>query len=97
MGGVTRAEEVSIRSQRRVVLLENRVERAAGRKGEALLRAAQLRSKIDGMRRERLLFDQLRAKMERGLAAAAQEAAGILAQTARTHDERVSCRANPRE
>jgi hypothetical protein len=86
MGGVTRAEEVSVRAQRLVVLLENRVERAAGKRGEAELRGAALRARVDGLRRERRLFDQLAAKMRRGTGARAREAAAVLARAAAAHE-----------
>lgn len=92
MGGVTNAMEVSIRAQRRAVLLENRLEQAAGRRGEAAMLAEQLRTQVGGLRRERLLFDQLRRKMERAVLARAGEAAATVARAARLHDER--CKAD---
>lgn len=86
MGGINRALEVSVRAQRRVVLLENRVQQAAGARSGAELQAAKLKEKVDGLRREKKLFEELTAKMEAAVTNKAREVGEILKRTMETHD-----------
>jgi hypothetical protein len=88
MGGINRALEVSVRAQRRVVLLENRVQQAAAARSGAELQAAKLKEKVDGLRKEKKLFEELTAKMEAGVTNKAREVAEILKRTVETHDAR---------
>ncbi|KAG7668582.1 hypothetical protein KSW81_005345 [Nannochloris sp. 'desiccata'] len=73
MGGINRALEVSVRAQRRVVLLENRVQQAAAARSGAELQAAKLKEKVDGLRREKKLFEELTSKMEADVTNKARE------------------------
>ena len=86
MGGINRAEEVSIRAQRRVILLENRVQQAAAARSAAELQASTLKEKVDGLRREKRLFEELTRKMEAAVASRAEDIADILAKTTAAHD-----------
>ena len=86
MGGINRAEEVSIRAQRRVILLENRVQQAAAARSAAELQASTLKEKVDGLRREKRLFEELTRKMEAAVASRAEDIAEILAKTTAAHD-----------
>jgi len=86
MGGINNALEASVRAQRRVILLENRVQQAAGAKSAAELRSAQIRDKVNGLRRERRLFDELANKMERSLVGRAQEVYEVMKKTHEAHN-----------
>lgn len=86
MGGINNAAEVSIRAQRRVILLENRVQQAAAARSAAELQANKLKEKVDGLRREKRLFEELTGKMEAAVASRAEDIAEILAKTTATHD-----------
>lgn len=88
MGGVNRALELSVREQRQVILLENRVEQAAAALGAAQVTAGQLKEKIDGLRRERRLFDELTEKIGRALVAKAETISEMLARTVAAHGAR---------
>ncbi|KAH7621447.1 hypothetical protein Ndes2526B_g03797 [Nannochloris sp. 'desiccata'] len=88
MGGINRALEVSVRAQRRVVLLENRVQQAAAARSGAELQAAKLKEKVDGLRREKKLFEELTSKMEADVTNKAREVGEILKKTMITHDAR---------
>jgi len=88
MGGINRALEVSVRAQRRVVLLENRVQQAAAARSGAELQAAKLKEKVDGLRREKKLYEELTAKMEAGVTNKAREVGEILKRTMEAHDAR---------
>lgn len=88
VGGVNRALEESIRAQRKVVLLDNRVQQAATAKSTAEFEAEQIRSAVNGLRRERKLFDELAGKMEHGLVERAHEAYDTLKKIAEVHSAR---------
>ena len=88
MGGINRAAEISIRTQRRVILLENRVQQALSARSGAELQAAKLKEKVDSLRREKRLFEELTAKMENAVEAKAREIAEILAKTTEAHESR---------
>lgn len=89
MGGIYRAEEVSVRAQRKIILLENRIHQASSAKSTAELQASQLKDHVDGLRQERRLFDELSDKMERSIAQQAQDVNIMLKKIRETHTAQV--------
>ena len=93
MGGINNATEVSVRAQRRVVLLENRVQQAAAARSSAEMRASKLKEKIDRMRREKKLFEELTAKMEAAVEQKARDVQEVLKRTMEAHGARGKAKA----
>ena len=78
--------------QRRISLLEDRLQQASVRYNEQLTRNRQLRGRIDGLRRERRLFEELGGKLGRGLARRQAEMADLIARIAESHEAREKVR-----
>jgi hypothetical protein len=76
-----------------VVLLENRLQHASTRRSEASLKRSRLQDAVNGLRRERGLFIELKHKTEKSIKRQAQEAGAIIAKAAETHGERVKAAA----
>jgi hypothetical protein len=65
LGGVHAARDGYLQWQRRVALLEGRLEKALARRDEAVAANRTLRAEIDGLRRERLRFVDTYQRLER--------------------------------
>eukprot|EP00887_Chlorella_sp_A99_P008164 scaffold12.g8164.t1 len=98
MGGINNSTEQAIKArwpcggqgrvQRRIVILEDRVQQASVRYNDALTRSRALRVRVDSLRRERMLFEDLRRKMERGLARRRAEMADTIRAIGELHEAR---------
>lgn len=82
--------------QRRIRVLENRLQQASVRYNEAAARSRALRARIDSLRRERLLFDELAGKLQRGLARQKGEMVEVIARIAESHEAREKVRGQGR-
>ena len=67
MGGVNAARENNQQVQKHIKILENRLDKALQRYNEAVAHNRSLRSAIDDLRRERLVFEGIYRKLEREL------------------------------
>jgi chromosome segregation ATPase len=74
--------------QRRIRILEDRLQQASVRYNDALTRSRALRARIDGLRRERLLFEELHGKLQRGLARKKAEIVDVISNIAESHEAR---------
>lgn len=79
--------------QRRIRVLEDRLQQCTVRHNQGLTRSARLRARIDSLRRERLLFEELAGKLGRGLERRKEEMVGVIARIAEAHEarEKVGC------
>jgi hypothetical protein len=64
MGSITAAREQVQAAQKQITLLENRLDKCFVRFNEAATLNKQLRAQIDGLRRERLMFEALDATLQ---------------------------------
>lgn len=67
MGSITAAREQSQAALKQITLLENRLDKCFIRFNEAVTHNKQLRAQIDGLRRERLMFEALDATLQKEL------------------------------
>ncbi len=67
MGSITAAREQSQAALKQITLLENRLDKSFIRFNEAVTHNKQLRAQIDGLRRERLMFEALDATLQKEL------------------------------
>ena len=67
MGGVNAAKENNQQIKKQIKILENRLDKALQKYNESLAGNKQLRSNIDSLRRERIVFDQIYKKLENEL------------------------------
>lgn len=74
--------------QRKIRILEDRLQQASVRYNEMLTRNRGQRARINGLRRERLLFEELHAKLARGLERKKAEMVDAIARIAQLHEER---------
>jgi chromosome segregation ATPase len=68
MGGINTAKEQSIGVQKRIKILENRLEKAYVKFNQSITHTKQLREQINNLRRERLMFESIHTSLERELA-----------------------------
>ncbi|KAG5457461.1 MAG: hypothetical protein BJ554DRAFT_2520, partial [Olpidium bornovanus] len=68
MGGVNAATATSLGIQKRIRVLENRLDKSLTKFNEALAHNKRLRETIDNLRRERAVFENIRRKFEREIA-----------------------------
>eukprot|EP00898_Chlorokybus_atmophyticus_P005341 jgi/Chlat1/5808/Chrsp4S00482 len=78
MGGVNAARESNAAIAKQVKLLENRLDKALTKYNESVAANRRLRESIDGLRRERLVFDGIHKKLEKELADRKREMAAII-------------------
>lgn len=64
-GGVNAARESAQAIQKQIRVLENRLDKSLQKFNEAVAQNKELRDKIDSLRRERLVFDNIYSKLER--------------------------------
>ncbi len=67
MGSITAAREQSQAALKQITLLENRLDKCFIRFNESVTHNKQLRTQIDGLRRERLMFEALDATLQKEL------------------------------
>ena len=90
MGGVNAARENNQQIQKQIKILENRLDQALVKYNEALAHNRGLRDRIDNLRRERLVFDQIYRKLEKELAEKKKEMARIIEVSNRAYESRDS-------
>ena len=78
MGGIFNAKEQWVSRHRRIVLLENQVSQAMTGCDTLDTTVKQLVREIDGLRKEKALFDQLQGKLKRSLRLNAQHIGELL-------------------
>jgi len=77
-GGVNACKEVDRSVQKQIRVLENRLDKALIKFNEALAYNKKLREEIDNLRRERVIFDQINAKLAKELHEKKKEMAQII-------------------
>ena len=88
MGGVNAFKQNNQAVQKKIRLLENRLDKALVKFNEALAYNTQLRSQIENLRRERSVFDEIYKKLERELQEKKSKMEEIIAATQDAHDLR---------
>eukprot|EP00242_Pyramimonas_sp_CCMP2087_P016393 CAMPEP_0198197548 /NCGR_PEP_ID=MMETSP1445-20131203/1131_1 /TAXON_ID=36898 /ORGANISM="Pyramimonas sp., Strain CCMP2087" /LENGTH=540 /DNA_ID=CAMNT_0043866861 /DNA_START=245 /DNA_END=1867 /DNA_ORIENTATION=- len=78
LGGCNAAKEDDVAAQKQVKVLENRLDKALLKFNEALSNNKVLREEIDGLRRERAIFDEIYAKLQRDLQDKKKEIANVI-------------------
>lgn len=74
--------------QRKIHILEDRLQQSTVRHNEMLTRSAALRARIGSLRRERLLFEELAGKLGRGLERRKAGMAEVITRIAEAHEAR---------
>jgi hypothetical protein len=77
-GGVNAVKESDRAINKQIRVLENRLDKALVKFNEALAFNKQLREEIDNLRRERVVFDQINAKLAKELHEKKKEMAQII-------------------
>ena len=80
MGGINANRETSKTIQKNIRMLENRLDKALVKYNEALGHNKKLRTTIDNLRRERIVFDGIYKKLENDLLLIKNEMASIIAE-----------------
>ena len=75
MGGINASRENTAAITKQIAILENRLDTSLKKYNEAVARNKRQRESIDGLRRERLVFEQGYAKLEREMAEKKREMA----------------------
>jgi len=88
MGGVNASKENQKMVQKQIKILENRLDKALVKFNEALAHNKSLRDTIDGLRRERVVFDNIYRKMEKDLVEKKKQMAGIIEQSNHAYEAR---------
>lgn len=78
MGGVNAAKESQKMVAKQIRILENRLDKALVKFNEALAHNKNLRETIDGLRRERVVFDNIYRKLEKELHEKKKQMANII-------------------
>lgn len=78
IGGINDATERSVRAQRKLILLENKLEHVCTSKSIAETTAKSLKEEVNGLRRERCLFDELKHSTDLIIVEKANEISDIL-------------------
>ena len=78
MGGVNAARENTLNVGKQIKILENRLDKALVKFNEALAQNKALRTEIDNLRRERVVFDQIYKKLEKELGEKKKEMANVI-------------------
>uniref|UniRef100_A0A7S0RLG2 ODAD1 central coiled coil region domain-containing protein n=1 Tax=Chlamydomonas leiostraca TaxID=1034604 RepID=A0A7S0RLG2_9CHLO len=86
MGGINTAKEQSIGVQKRIKLLENRLEKAAVKYNSSITHNKALREQINNLRRERIMFESIHANLERELAKLKRDMADTIAAAQAIHE-----------
>lgn len=88
MGGVNAAKENQKMVQKQIRILENRLDKALVKFNEALAHNKALRETIDGLRRERVVFDNIYRKLEKELHDKKRQMAGIIETSNQAYESR---------
>ena len=88
MGGVNAARENQMMVQKQIRILENRLDKALVKFNEALSHNKSLREKIDNLRRERVVFDNIYRKLERELHQKKKKMANIIELSNQAYESR---------
>lgn len=80
MGGINANRETSKTIQKNIRMLENRLDKALVKYNEALGHNKKLRTTIDNLRRERIVFDGIYKKLENDLLTVKNEMASIISE-----------------
>jgi len=78
MGGINTAKEQSVSVQKRIKLLENRLEKAYVKYNQSITHNKQLREQINNLRRERIMFESIHSNLECEVARLKREMAEII-------------------
>lgn len=81
--------------QKQMRILENRLEKTYHKYSSRKLQIGSLRDHIDNLRRERLVFDDVHRKLEKGLASEKREMGAIILQSNMSHEGRERVRGLP--
>jgi chromosome segregation ATPase len=88
MGGADASKETSDMVGNKVRMLENRLDKSLVKFNEALASNKQLRTRIDSMRQERVVFDGIYKKLERELHEKKKEMSAIIDDSNNAYQER---------
>ncbi|GBG32774.1 Coiled-coil domain-containing protein 63 [Hondaea fermentalgiana] len=88
MGGVNAAKESQKMVAKQIRILENRLDKALVKFNEALAHNKQLRETIDGLRRERVVFDNIYRKLEKELHEKKKQMATIIESSNQAYEAR---------
>ncbi|PNH02947.1 Coiled-coil domain-containing protein 63, partial [Tetrabaena socialis] len=80
MGGIFSAKDQSTAVQKRIKLLENRLEKAYVKYNQSITHNKQLREQINNLRRERIMFESIHSNLERELAKLKRDMADMIQQ-----------------
>ena len=81
MTGKVTGRPVPLQTQKQIRILENRLEKMYHKYNESKSRNQMLRTGIDNLRRERLVFDDIHRKLAKALLVKKKEMAGVIAHT----------------
>lgn len=90
MGGVNASKENQFMIEKQIRILENRLEKASIKFNEAISENKLLRDKIDDLRRERVVFENVYRKMERELQEKKKLMAEIIELSNQSYEQRDS-------
>lgn len=88
MGGINAARENQLMVQKQINILENRLDKALVKFNNALAENKHLRKKIDNLRQERIVFDNIYRKLERELHQKKMHMAEIIEQSNQAYEAR---------
>lgn len=88
MGGVNASKENQYMIEKQIRILENRLEKASIKFNEAICENKVLRDKIDDLRRERVVFENVYRKMERELQEKKKKMAEIIELSNQSYEQR---------
>ncbi len=94
LGGVHAARDGLLQRQRRVGLLEGRLEKALARRDEGVAANRAMRGEIDGLRRERLRFVDACQRLEREAAGCDREMACAIEACNLAYEQRDAAQVN---
>jgi len=88
MGGVFNADQKRMALRKKMLILENRLNKTMTKFNSVLHENSELRSNIDHLRQERALYDSLQKKLLRELAEGKQEMGELIEQSTVAYDQR---------
>ena len=86
-----------MQTQKQIRILENRLEKMYHKYNESKSRNQVLRTGIDNLRRERLVFDDIHRKLAKSLLVKKKEMAGVIAHTNHILESRHKVRQSEQE
>lgn len=88
MGGINANRETSMQIKKNIRMLENRLDKALVKYNEALGHNKKLRTQIDNLRRERIVFDGIYKKLENDLLGVKNAMAAIITEANHAYIQR---------